>query len=116
MSDGAAATSGGGGGCGDNVHGDDNDGGRNRSNSRLVKQKVWYRNNQRFYGRIPSNEGTTVRPPPPVMNSGEPVLSKKMVRLRRTARKSVPGGPYRVEGFRLPEQVVVFLSEQALRW
>ncbi|KAL8125803.1 hypothetical protein AgCh_013186 [Apium graveolens] len=31
-------------------------------------------------------------------------LSKKMARLRRTARKSVPGGPYRVEGFRLPEQ------------
>ncbi|KAL8147586.1 hypothetical protein AgCh_005052 [Apium graveolens] len=31
-------------------------------------------------------------------------LSKKMVRLRRTARKSVPGGPYHVEGFRLPEQ------------
>ncbi|KAL8123757.1 hypothetical protein AgCh_011667 [Apium graveolens] len=27
-----------------------------------------------------------------------------MVRLRRTARKSVPGGHYRVEGFRLPEQ------------
>ncbi|KAL8145736.1 hypothetical protein AgCh_003764 [Apium graveolens] len=27
-----------------------------------------------------------------------------MTRLRRTARKSVPGGPYRVEGFRLPEQ------------
>ncbi|XP_074343592.1 uncharacterized protein LOC141682795 isoform X3 [Apium graveolens] len=27
-----------------------------------------------------------------------------MVRLRRTARKSVPGGPYRVEGFQLPEQ------------
>ncbi|KAL8120124.1 hypothetical protein AgCh_017307 [Apium graveolens] len=37
-----------------------------------------------------------------------------MARLRRTARKSVPGGPYRVEGFRLPEQVVVFLSEKAL--
>ncbi|KAL8090395.1 hypothetical protein AgCh_039754 [Apium graveolens] len=32
------------------------------------------------------------------------MLSKKMVRLRLTARKSVPGGPYRVEGFRLPEQ------------
>ncbi|KAL8119673.1 hypothetical protein AgCh_016967 [Apium graveolens] len=28
-----------------------------------------------------------------------------MARLRRTARKSVPGGPYRVEGFQLPEQV-----------
>ncbi|KAL8089228.1 hypothetical protein AgCh_038857 [Apium graveolens] len=38
-------------------------------------------------------------------------LSKKMARLRRTARKSVPGGPYRVEGFRLSEQVVQFLSE-----
>ncbi|KAL8093650.1 hypothetical protein AgCh_035510 [Apium graveolens] len=37
-----------------------------------------------------------------------------MARLRRTARKSVPGGPYRGEGFRLPEQVVVFLSEKAL--
>ncbi|KAL8110718.1 hypothetical protein AgCh_026455 [Apium graveolens] len=37
-----------------------------------------------------------------------------MVRLRRTARKSVPGDPYRVKGFRLPEQVVKFLSEQAL--
>ncbi|KAL8117818.1 hypothetical protein AgCh_015644 [Apium graveolens] len=37
-----------------------------------------------------------------------------MTRLRRTARKSVPGGPHRVEGFRLPEQVVVFLSEKAL--
>ena len=38
-----------------------------------------------------------------------------MARLRRTARKSVPGGPYRVEGFRLSEQVVVFLSEHAPR-
>ncbi|KAL8119390.1 hypothetical protein AgCh_016781 [Apium graveolens] len=38
-----------------------------------------------------------------------------MARLRRTARKSVPGGPYRVEGFRFPEQVVVFLSEHAPR-
>ncbi|KAL8155995.1 hypothetical protein AgCh_001162 [Apium graveolens] len=37
-----------------------------------------------------------------------------MVRLRHTAPKSVPGGPYHVEGFRLPEQVVVFLSEKAL--
>ncbi|KAL8113555.1 hypothetical protein AgCh_020762 [Apium graveolens] len=27
-----------------------------------------------------------------------------MAMLRRTARNSVPGGPYRVEGFRLPEQ------------
>ncbi|KAL8119479.1 hypothetical protein AgCh_016849 [Apium graveolens] len=42
------------------------------------------------------------------------MLSKKMARLRHTARKSVPGGPYRVEGFRLPEQVVQVLSEQAL--
>ncbi|KAL8147518.1 hypothetical protein AgCh_005007 [Apium graveolens] len=33
-------------------------------------------------------------------------LSKKMARLRRTARKSVPGGPYHVEGFRLPEQKI----------
>ncbi|KAL8120809.1 hypothetical protein AgCh_017842 [Apium graveolens] len=41
-------------------------------------------------------------------------LSKKMARLRRTARKSVSGGLYRVEGFRFPEQVVVFLSEKAL--
>ncbi|KAL8136242.1 hypothetical protein AgCh_010734 [Apium graveolens] len=31
-----------------------------------------------------------------------------MVRLRRTARKSVPGGPYRVEGFQMPEQVFQF--------
>ena len=38
-----------------------------------------------------------------------------MARLRRTARKSVPGGPYRVEGFRLPEQVVVIMSELAPR-
>ncbi|KAL8111815.1 hypothetical protein AgCh_019494 [Apium graveolens] len=52
------------------------------------------------------NWGTTEKPPPPVMNSGEPVLSKKMARLRRTARKSVPGGPYHVEGFRLLELVV----------
>ncbi|KAL8156662.1 hypothetical protein AgCh_001668 [Apium graveolens] len=34
-------------------------------------------------------------------------LSKNMARLWRTARKSVPGGPYRVEGFRLPEQVAI---------
>ncbi|KAL8122442.1 hypothetical protein AgCh_018969 [Apium graveolens] len=27
-----------------------------------------------------------------------------MARLRRTTRKSVPGGPYRIEDFRLPEQ------------
>ncbi|KAL8134767.1 hypothetical protein AgCh_009689 [Apium graveolens] len=60
--------------------------------------------NQGFCGWTPSNEDTTVKPPPPVMNSGELVLSKKMARLRRTARKSVPGGPYRIEGFRLPEQ------------
>ncbi|KAL8149340.1 hypothetical protein AgCh_006378 [Apium graveolens] len=56
------------------------------------------------HGWTPSNEGTTEMPRPPVMNSGEPVLSKKMARLRRTARKSVPGGPYHVEGFQLPEQ------------
>ena len=36
-----------------------------------------------------------------------------MARLRRTARKSVPGGPYRVEGFQLPEQVVQVMSELA---
>ncbi|KAL8120799.1 hypothetical protein AgCh_017833 [Apium graveolens] len=29
--------------------------------------------NRRFRGWTPSNEGTTVKPPPPVMNSGEPV-------------------------------------------
>ncbi|KAL8092120.1 hypothetical protein AgCh_034421 [Apium graveolens] len=51
------------------------------------------------------NWGTTEKPPPLVMNFGEPVLSKKMARLRRTARKSVPGGPYGVEGFQLPEQI-----------
>ncbi|KAL8156465.1 hypothetical protein AgCh_001529 [Apium graveolens] len=33
-----------------------------------------------------------------------------MAMLRRTARNSVPGGPYRVEGFRLPEQVVANLG------
>ncbi|KAL8094304.1 hypothetical protein AgCh_035998 [Apium graveolens] len=38
-----------------------------------------------------------------------------MARLRRTARKSVPGGPYRVEGFQLPEQVVQVMSELAPR-
>ncbi|KAL8157992.1 hypothetical protein AgCh_002628 [Apium graveolens] len=65
------------------------------------------------HGWTPSNEGTTVKPPPPVMNSGEPVLSKKMVRLRGTARKSVPGGPYRFEGFQLPEHVVQVMSELA---
>ena len=37
-----------------------------------------------------------------------------MARLRRTARKSVPGGPYRVEGFQFPEQVVQVMCEQAL--
>ncbi|KAL8131848.1 hypothetical protein AgCh_007673 [Apium graveolens] len=56
-------------------------------------------------GWKPPNGGTPVKPPPPVMNSGEPVFNKKMDRLRRTARKSVPGGPYRVEGFRLAEQL-----------
>ncbi|KAL8103458.1 hypothetical protein AgCh_027878 [Apium graveolens] len=30
-------------------------------------------------------------------------LSKRMARLRRTARKSVPGGPYHVVGFQMPE-------------
>ncbi|KAL8109802.1 hypothetical protein AgCh_025771 [Apium graveolens] len=34
-----------------------------------------------------------------------------MVRLRCTARKSVPGGPYHVEGFQLPEQVEMFLRK-----
>ena len=38
-----------------------------------------------------------------------------MARLRRTARKSVPGGPYRVEGFQLQEQVVQVMSELAPR-
>ncbi|KAL8090965.1 hypothetical protein AgCh_040148 [Apium graveolens] len=33
-----------------------------------------------------------------------------MARLRRTARKSVPGRPYRVEGFRLPEQVQIKIA------
>ncbi|KAL8105916.1 hypothetical protein AgCh_029648 [Apium graveolens] len=37
-------------------------------------------------------------------------VNKKKVRLSHTARKSVPGGPYRIEGFRLPEQVE-FLEE-----
>ena len=38
-----------------------------------------------------------------------------MARFRRTARKSVPGDPYHVEGFRLPDQVVVFVSKLAPR-
>ncbi|KAL8135797.1 hypothetical protein AgCh_010419 [Apium graveolens] len=42
-----------------------------------------------------------------------------MTRLRRTARKSVPGGPYRVEGFQLPEQKGGFsksLANSATDW
>ncbi|KAL8088734.1 hypothetical protein AgCh_038499 [Apium graveolens] len=38
-------------------------------------------------------------------NDGPIIFSKRMARLRRTARKSVPGGPYRVVGSQMPEQV-----------
>ncbi|KAL8096143.1 hypothetical protein AgCh_037190, partial [Apium graveolens] len=38
-----------------------------------------------------------------------------MARLRRTARKSVPGGPYRVEGFRFPEQRVLEVCDNEKR-
>ncbi|XP_074373980.1 uncharacterized protein LOC141714356 [Apium graveolens] len=34
-------------------------------------------------------------------------LSKKMAKLRRTAHKSIPGGPYRVVGFQMPDHVDV---------
>ncbi|KAL8110327.1 hypothetical protein AgCh_026159 [Apium graveolens] len=44
---------------------------------------------------------------PELVQQTKEKLSKKMARLRRTARKSVPGGPYRIEGFRLLEQWLI---------
>ncbi|KAL8124972.1 hypothetical protein AgCh_012593 [Apium graveolens] len=77
----------------------------------IVEESTWVLEIEMQKSWKPPNGGTTVKPLPPVMNSGEPVirsvrafrlgkgkLSKKMTRLWRTARKSVPGGPYRVEG------------------